>query len=125
MELDKGMQPERVWITQLFDFYGDLLSKQQQLVLDLHLNSDLSLAEIAEELHVSRQAVHDAIKAGKDALDRYEGVLKLNTRLVSDRICLVGVIDLIHKAEMCEEPEAAKILLKESATRLSSLMESW
>ena len=43
----------------LFDYYGDLLTDRQKMCFDLRHNQDLSLAEIAEELQVSRQGVHD------------------------------------------------------------------
>ena len=45
----------------LFDYYGDMLTDRQRMCLDLRYNQDLSLAEIAEELGVSRQGVHDNI----------------------------------------------------------------
>ena len=53
----------------LFDYYGDLLTDRQKLCLDMHYNQDLSLAEIAEDLSISRQAVYDN-------LSRAEGLLK-------------------------------------------------
>ena len=40
----------------LFDHYGELLTERQKMCLDLKYNQDMSLAEIAEELGVSRQA---------------------------------------------------------------------
>lgn len=46
-------------MTLLFDYYGDLLTDRQKMCFDLRHNQDLSLAEIAEELQVSRQGVHD------------------------------------------------------------------
>ena len=46
-------------MTLLFDYYGDLLTERQKMCFDLRHNQDLSLAEIAEELNVSRQGVHD------------------------------------------------------------------
>ena len=39
----------------LFDYYGDMLTERQRMCLDLRYNQDLSLAEIAQELGVSRQ----------------------------------------------------------------------
>ena len=43
----------------LYDYYGDLLTERQRLCFDMHYNQDLSLAEIAQELSISRQAVYD------------------------------------------------------------------
>lgn len=46
-------------MTLLFDYYGELLTDRQKMCFDLRHNQDLSLAEIAQELQVSRQGVHD------------------------------------------------------------------
>ena len=45
----------------LFDYYGDLLTQRQRDCFDLRHNQDMSLAEIAEELQVSRQSIHDIL----------------------------------------------------------------
>ena len=45
----------------LFDYYGDLLTERQKICFDMHYNQDLSLSEIAQELSISRQAVHDTL----------------------------------------------------------------
>ena len=39
----------------LLDFYGDVLSERKRTVLDYYYNQDLSLAEIAGEIGISRQ----------------------------------------------------------------------
>ena len=48
-------------MTLLFDYYGDLLTERQRVCFDLRHNQDLSLAEIAQELEVSRQSIHDIL----------------------------------------------------------------
>ena len=60
----------------LLDFYGQLLTTRQYEVMDLHYNNDYSLAEIAEQLDITRQGVFDNIKKGKITLNDLE--LKLN-----------------------------------------------
>ena len=64
----------------LLEFYGALLTEKQRDVLEKHLNEDLSLAEIAEQQGVSRQAVRDSIKRGEEQLREYEGALRLMAR---------------------------------------------
>jgi uncharacterized protein len=61
----------------LFERYGALLTQHQQDVLDLHLRSDWSLAEIAEQARTSRSAVHDIVKRSTDSLEEYERRLGL------------------------------------------------
>ena len=55
-------------MTLLFDYYGDLLTERQKMCFDLRHNQDLSLAEIAEELDVSRQGVHDNLSRAEALL---------------------------------------------------------
>ncbi len=64
-------------ITLLFDFYGSLLTPRQQDLIRAYFLEDLSLAEIAGEGGVSRQAVHDLIKRSEAALFEYEEKLGL------------------------------------------------
>lgn len=52
----------------LLDFYGEVLSERKQSVLSLYYNEDLSLAEIAEEIGISRQGVRDLIKKAEEEL---------------------------------------------------------
>lgn len=59
-------------MTLLFDYYGDLLTDRQRMCFDLRHNQDLSLAEIAEELNVSRQGVHDNLSRAEALLRNME-----------------------------------------------------
>lgn len=68
---------ERVLISLLLDFYGPLLTDKQRMSLQLHHEDDMSLREIAEELGVSRQAVHDNLQRARHILNDYESKLHL------------------------------------------------
>ena len=59
-------------MTLLFDYYGDLLTDRQRQCFDMRHNQDLSLAEIAEELHVSRQGVFDNLSRAEALLVNME-----------------------------------------------------
>ena len=61
----------------LLDFYGELLTEHKRSVLDLYYNEDYSLAEIAEEIGISRQGVHHTVKKGEEALLTLESKLSL------------------------------------------------
>ena len=66
-------------ITILLDVYGQLLTEKQRFAIDMYYNEDLSLAEIAEEIDISRQGVRESIKQGEKHLLEYEeqlGVVK-------------------------------------------------
>lgn len=59
-------------MTLLYDYYGDLLTERQKMCFDLRHNQDLSLAEIAQELQVSRQGVHDNLTRAEALLVNME-----------------------------------------------------
>src|SRR2546422_6620210 len=61
----------------LLDRYGALLTDHQRDVLELHLKSDWSLAEIAENQGTSRAAVHDIVRRSTRSLEGYERRLGL------------------------------------------------
>jgi predicted DNA-binding protein YlxM (UPF0122 family) len=64
-------------IEMLYDFYGDLLTDRQKMIMQLYYEQDLSLGEIANELQISRQAVADNLKRSEAALEKYEEKMKL------------------------------------------------
>ncbi len=64
-------------ISLLYDFYGDLLQSSQQRVIELCVNDDLSLAETAEILGISRQGVRDSLTRARRKLNEYEDKLGL------------------------------------------------
>lgn len=59
-------------MTLLFDYYGNLLTERQRMCIDLRHNQDLSLAEIAQELQVSRQGVYDNLSRAEALLCNME-----------------------------------------------------
>jgi len=64
-------------VNLLMDCYIDLLTDKQQEYLTLYYAEDLSLAEIAEDLDVSRNAVYDNLKRAVHLLEEYENKLHL------------------------------------------------
>ncbi len=84
------MLSKKMLVADLFAFYGELLTAKQSDVLSLYCLDDLSLGEIAEDLNISRQGVHDAVKRASKTLEDYESKLGLmekfnnNTRLLND-----------------------------------------
>ena len=67
-------------ITILLDFYGDMLTPKQREFLDYYYNQDLSLAEIAANVGITRQGVRDAIKRAECQLTEMEQRLGLVAR---------------------------------------------
>ena len=52
---------KKVELNWLSAFYGGLLTDKQRQVLTLHCEEDLSLTEIAQEVGISRQGVHELL----------------------------------------------------------------
>lgn len=69
----------------LFDFYSPMLTPRQQEICRMHLQEDLSLGEIAEELGISRQAVSDAVKHGISTMEKAEEQLHTVERFLRIR----------------------------------------
>ena len=71
MELEKTIR-----MNILFSFYGELLTPKQSQHMSEYYEEDHTLAEIADNHEVSRQAIYDSIKRAEDALINYEDKLK-------------------------------------------------
>ncbi|MBZ2173900.1 DNA-binding protein [Schnuerera sp. xch1] len=69
----------------LFDFYGKLLSEKQYTAIELYYIYDLSLAEIGEELGISRQGVFDTLKRAEENLYEFENTLKLVNKFYNSK----------------------------------------
>lgn len=104
-------------ISLLMDFYGQLLTPKQLEALEYYYNDDLSLAEIAEEMSISRQGVRDFIKRGEKQLSEFEQKLGLAERFesIKDKIEQIdGVADRLAKGERQEEElQKLKFLAKQ------------
>ena len=74
-------------IGYLLDFYGELLSERKRSVMDMYYNEDLSLAEIALEIGISRQGARDLIKKSEEELFFYEEKLGLAAKLKKVEDC--------------------------------------
>ena len=66
------MKSQAYRMALLFDFYGDVLTDRQKEFYDLYYNEDLSLGEIAQEVGISRQGVHDTLTRAEASLRHME-----------------------------------------------------
>ena len=66
---------KKVDLAFLSAFYGALLTEKQRRVLSLHCEEDLSLGEIAADVGISRQAVHETIARAAARLNELEASL--------------------------------------------------
>ena len=93
----------------LFDFYGQLLTEKQIVILEMYVNNDFSLGEIAEEQSISRQGVHDTVKRSVKALEEYEERLGLVKRFMGQKDILLNIkshiLDMKADSEIREKAE--------------------
>ena len=71
---------DRFLLNEIFDCYESLLTDNQRSVYDLYYLQDISLGEIAGEMSISRQAVHDLLKRTEKRLLNYEASLGLRQK---------------------------------------------
>ena len=100
---------KNVEIGLLCDIYGELLTEKQQNVLDLYYNENLSLAEVAEEVGITRQAVKDSILKGEKRLfwfrrktRNYEKSTKTRKTNTEDTSWIIINPDQIHWRRNCK-----------------------
>ncbi len=97
-------------IGYLLDFYGELLPDRKRSVMDMYYNEDLSLAEIAAEIGISRQGARDIIKKCEDELFFYEEKLGLAGRFKQVESC---IFELNKSAEAHNLPTEVKEKISE------------
>ena len=66
------------YVNELLSFYQDLLTEKQKEILHQYYYEDFSLSEIAENMEISRNAVHDSMKKSISTMEKYESVLNMN-----------------------------------------------
>lgn len=89
----------------LFDYYGDMLTERQRMCLDLRYNQDLSLAEIAEELGVSRQGVHDNIIRAEAHLQKMEAKTGCVRRYLQSCDAMQTILASVESLKNHADPE--------------------
>ena len=86
MEIENSVK-----ISILLEIYGKLLTQKQYDLLNDYYNNDLSLAEIAENENITRQAVRDNLKKGERKLFYYEEKLEVmkKKRMQEEQIAII------------------------------------
>ena len=92
---------KKLYLIDLYDYYGSLLTNKQQSYFENYYFNDYSLAEIAENDEVSRNAVHGQLKIVEEKLNEYEDKLKL----YSNGIKIKKLLSKIEEKEIREKIE--------------------
>jgi len=67
----------RIYLIDLYDYYSELLTDKQKQYFEYYYFDNLSLAEISENINVSRNAIHNSLKETVNKLEFYEEKLEL------------------------------------------------
>ena len=78
-------------VSQLYDFYSELLSQKQKQYLNDYFFNDLSLTEISENYEISKQAFSNNMKRTIIELEQFEEKLNL-IKLNNERLFLLNEI---------------------------------
>ena len=70
----------RNYLIILYDYYGELLDEDDKSYFEDYYFDNLSLAEVASNNNISRNAVHKHIKKEEEKLLFYEDKLKLYSK---------------------------------------------
>ena len=97
----------------LYDFYGELLTERQQQVYESVVLEDYSLSEVAEDLGISRQGVHDMIRRCNRTLEEYEEKLHLVEKFLNIRSQVMKIHELADKYHAEEFAAISKVILEE------------
>jgi len=105
---------KKIWLGLLLDFYGQLLTDHQRLLMEMYCLEDYSLSEIAQLQNISRQGVRDALMRAEKSLLEMEDQLHLASRHTK----LQQGLQKLQK-EMNEKG------LDDYATRIDALLKEW
>ena len=94
--MDGEQVMKSIKMVYLYDLYAPLLNDRQREVLELYYNEDQSLAEISENVGITRQGVRDCIVKAEALLSGFESAHGLRAKLNDIEKSLD---DLTRKAE--------------------------
>lgn len=108
--------------TMLLDFYGELLTQKQRNCFNMHFNEDLSLAEIAEVLDISRQGARDLIVRAEATLTETEEKIGLVKRFSEQQLVLDKMETELNALLSLTEGKAGEYV-KKLLTELDSIRD--
>ena len=97
----------RIELNLLLDFYGPLMTQAREQVMRLYCEEDLSIQEIADDLSITRQAVHDAITRASEQLLGYEQKLGMAKRYREIHLATREAMDQLKNVKTTTETQSA------------------
>ena len=100
---------DTIEIVLLYDYYGDLLTDRQRECFELRYNQDLSLGEIAAELGISRQGVHENLSRAEALLRNMEAKTGCASRDQAYRKAVGTILDAARRLYRNEDPAVSAL----------------
>ena len=116
---DYVVEDKTLHMTILFDFYGELLTAKQREYFDLYHNEDLSLAEIAQMVNISRNGVHDIIKRAEKILIDFEQKTGLVKRWMDTRGEITKALKIVKEIKQTTNDKTENL-----TTKLENILQS-
>ena len=113
---------KNVKVSILCEIYGKLLTDKQLEILTDYYNNDLSLSEIAENNHITKQAVSDIIKKGENKLFDLEEKLLIMEKMMKQEKLLQEVFNELSKIEEASSDKQVEKILNHVRKELSCLV---
>jgi len=106
---------EKITVSRLLEFYGALITEKQATALSMYHNMDLSLAEVAENMDITRQGARDLIKKGEAHLREFETTLGMVKKFD-------GILAITDKMKILSDKTADKEL-SDMAYQITEILE--
>lgn len=107
---------DRVNISILNAFYGNMFNQHQKEIMRLYYDCDMSLAEVSDELGITRQGVRESLLRSANKLNEWEDKLKIvakSNELSEGLEQLLADLPTLSKEDIGEKLEALIRSLKE------------
>ena len=105
------MDDKTLHMTMLLDFYGELLTEKQRSFFEMYYNEDLSLAEMAELMGISRQGARDLVVRAEATLSETEEKIGLVKRYREQREVIQKMDEKLSELSRITEGMAKELVL--------------
>ena len=104
-----AVEDKTLQMTMLLDFYGELLTPKQRETVALRYNDDLSLAEIAEDMGITRQGARDLLVRAEATLTETEAKTGIVRRFTERRAVLERMSEQLEQLVSITDGPAKKL----------------
>ncbi len=99
---------DRVNISILNAYYGNMFNQHQKEIMRLYYDCDMSLAEVSDELGITRQGVRESLLRSANKLNEWEDKLKVvakSNELTASLEQIINDLPNLSKEEVGEKLE--------------------